>query len=113
MPKPGQLSLNDFMPTAPSDENYEITVVADNLVTVEPKFDPKSSKFYMEDLPASKRFHRQMSREEKLYNRDKAVYREMVCSLDFFYANYDCCWIIFSKRKKVQLLHQLKDLINI
>jgi len=55
-------------------------MIADNLVTIEPKFDPKSSKFYMEDLPISKRFHRQMSREEKLYKRDKAVYLERVCS---------------------------------
>jgi len=56
-------------------------MITENLVTIKPKFDPKSSCIYLDDSSAFKKFHRQISREEKLYNRDKAVFLQMVCFL--------------------------------
>ncbi|CAF0868061.1 unnamed protein product [Adineta ricciae] len=71
--KPIGLQLTDFIRTVPDDENLVTKVVADNLVTVQ-NFDPKSSRFYLDDIEPGRKFRRQISREEKLYNHDKAVY---------------------------------------
>lgn len=61
----------------PDNQDLPLQNVTANLVIVE-KFDPKSSRFYLEDIDASRHFRRQMSREEKLYQRDKAVYLQRV-----------------------------------
>ncbi|CAF2916168.1 unnamed protein product [Rotaria sp. Silwood2] len=74
---PAKLHLNDFISiVSTTNENIPISSITENLVTVN-KFDPKSSCFYLDDIDTSKhskKFHKQISREEKLYNRDKAVY---------------------------------------
>ncbi|UJR15731.1 hypothetical protein I4U23_002666 [Adineta vaga] len=67
------LQLNDFIPTVSNVENHLTNVIAENLVTVK-KFDPKSSRLYLDDIEPPRGFRRQISREEKLYNRDKAVF---------------------------------------
>ncbi|CAF0849395.1 unnamed protein product [Rotaria sp. Silwood1] len=76
---PDKLHLNDFIPIVSTNDNVPISSITENLVTIN-KSDPKSSCFYIDDIEASKhskKFHRQISREEKLYNRDKAVYLQM------------------------------------
>jgi hypothetical protein len=52
-------------------------MITENLGTIKPKFDPKASRIYPDDNSAMKKYHRQISREEKLYNRDKAVFLQM------------------------------------
>ncbi|CAF4611486.1 unnamed protein product [Rotaria sp. Silwood1] len=77
--KPDKLQINDFISIAPIDDNTQTSLITENLVIIN-KFDPKSSRFYLDDIDPSKqarKFHRQISREEKLYNRDKAVYLQM------------------------------------
>ncbi|CAF1573609.1 unnamed protein product, partial [Adineta steineri] len=71
--KPGHLHLNDFIPPISNDDNVTTTIISENLVTID-KFDPKASRFYIDDIDPSHKFRRQISREEKLYNRDKAIY---------------------------------------
>jgi hypothetical protein len=66
----------------PNDEDLPIQKITENLVAVD-KFDPKSSRLYLDDIDPSRRFRRQMSREEKLYQRDKAVYLQRVRSSSF------------------------------
>ncbi|CAF3835110.1 unnamed protein product [Rotaria sordida] len=77
--KPDKLHLNDFIPIVSINDNIPRTSITENLITIN-KFDPKSSCYYIDDIDTtkySKKFHRQISREEKLYNRDKAVYLQM------------------------------------
>lgn len=62
----------------PSTENTEATIVTENLVTITPKFDPKASRIYPDEDSPMKKYHRQVTREEKLYNRDKATYLQTV-----------------------------------
>ncbi|CAF3473174.1 unnamed protein product [Rotaria socialis] len=73
---PDKLQLTDFIPIVTTEDVIAVSTISENLVTVN-KFDPKASRYYLDDIDGekqAKKFHRQISREEKLYNRDKAVY---------------------------------------
>ncbi|CAF1226589.1 unnamed protein product [Rotaria magnacalcarata] len=73
---PNKLHLTDFIPIVTTEDAIAISTISENLVTVN-KFDPKASRYYLDDIDGAKhakKIHRQISREEKLYNRDKAVY---------------------------------------
>ena len=74
---PIQLQLNDFIPRVPDEARGHVTSIADDLVTVQ-AFDPKAARFYANDGKSWGKFHRQVSKEEQMYNRDMATYMKTV-----------------------------------
>lgn len=74
------MQLNDFIPRIPDEARDHATPIIDDLVTVG-AFDPKAARFYANDVKSWGKFHRQVSKEEQMYNRDMATYKKTVCSL--------------------------------
>jgi hypothetical protein len=74
------LQLNDFIPVASVDAKDEISSKSKQSDTI-PKSSSKPSPIYLNDensLKPVNRFYRQISKEEKLYNRDMTTYLKMV-----------------------------------
>lgn len=80
--RPDNLKLTDFIPTIPKSIPIEKTKrVTENLVAAD-RIHPKSSRFYLDDLEKTQGkhlYHRQISKEEKLYKRDLVAFRNNVC----------------------------------
>lgn len=49
-------------------------------MTITPKLDPKGSRVYPDGNPSMTRYHRQVTREEKVHNRDKPVHQPVCIS---------------------------------
>jgi len=74
--RPGQLQLTDFLPEISADVVREKPSVVKHVVNAD-ETHPKSSLIYLDDvdpLKQNRKFHRQISKEEKLYNRDMATF---------------------------------------
>jgi hypothetical protein len=72
--------LNDFIPLVSTEAIEHAKPIAENLMTIDDTA-PKSSLIYLDDedpFKQPRKFHRQISKEEKMYNRDMATYIKMV-----------------------------------
>lgn len=102
--RPGQLQLTDFLPETSADVIREKSSFVKHVVPAD-KTHPKSLLIYLDDVDALKqnrKFHRQISKEEKLYNRDMATFLKTVRFFDFDFRHRFVFVFVFVFQQKSQ-----------